>query len=227
MRLRERPDLGYLVREYDTIYRHGSAGGSKPIRGHLRRVRESIGQLLDSDPEVVDREPSSLPVTAHLGRALDVGSRGVLGDLSSSLDRVAHRLHWEYGYEKVPRGLAAKYGYCEIVGPRGPVVTDRIILGLVLFAPGTIYPQHHHRDIEESYVSIAGAWSENDGAVYAPGSLILNAAGHAHRITTGMYEPCLLAYAWLGPVEQLHAPDMRLSFSRRPPKDGGGVGGGG
>ena len=29
-------------------------------------------------------------------------------------------------------------------------------------------------EIEESYISIAGGWSENDGAVYAPGSMILN-----------------------------------------------------
>ena len=214
MRLRERPDLLYLVREYDRIYRHGSPGGSRPIRSHLRRVREGIADVVEADPEVVDREPASLPVTAHLPRALDVGSRGVLAGLSDALDRVAGTLTWEYGYEKVPRGLAGKYGYCEIVGPRGPVVTDELILGLVLFAPSTIYPQHHHRDIEESYVAIAGAWSENDAAVYAPGSLILNAAAHEHRITTGMYEPCLLAYAWLGPVERLHTPGMR--FSGRP-----------
>lgn len=36
------------------------------------------------------------------------------------------------------------------------------------------YPQHSHTDIEESYISVAGAWSENDVAVYAPGSLIFN-----------------------------------------------------
>ncbi|NHA66476.1 dimethylsulfonioproprionate lyase family protein [Phycicoccus flavus] len=215
MRLRDRPDLLYLVREYDRIYRHGSSGGSRPIRGHLRRVREGIADVVEADPEVSDRAPASLPVTDHLGRALDAGSRGVLGGLADALGRVAGLLTWEYGYEKVPRGLTGKYGYCEIVGPRGPVVTDELILGLVLFAPDTIYPQHHHRDIEESYVAISGAWSENDTAVYAPGSLILNVPAHEHRITTGPFEPCLLAYAWLGPVERLTTPGMRFS-ARRP-----------
>ncbi len=217
MRLRDRPDLLHLVRDYDAIYRHGSAGGSKPIRSHLRRVREAIADVIEADPEVVDRGAQDLPVTAHLPRALDVGSRGVLGQLSNSLDRVADQLTWEYGYERVPHGLARKYGYCELVGPRGPVVAAELILGLVLFAPGTTYPQHHHRDIEESYVAIAGAWSENDSAVHAPGSLILNVAGHEHRITTGLYEPCLLAYAWLGPVDRLSAPGMRFSSPRRHP----------
>ena len=83
-------------------------------------------------------------------------------------------LTWEFGYERVPKGLERKYAYCEILGPKGPVKADTLILGFVLFAPGTTYPQHSHKDIEESYVSIAGAWSENDTAVYAPGSLILN-----------------------------------------------------
>ncbi len=174
MRLRERHDLLYLVREYDTIYRHGSAGGSKPIRSHLRPVREVIADVLEANPEVVDRQPARLPVTDHLPRALDVG-------------------------------------------PQGPVVTEHLILGLVLFAPSTIYPQHHHRDIEESYIAIAGAWSENDAAVYAPGSLILNAPGTSHRLTTGVFEPCLLAYAWLGAVERLHAPGMRFSKAPRRP----------
>lgn len=213
-RLGESPDLVYLIRDYDAIYRYGSAGGSKRIRSHLRRVRETISDVFEDDPEVVEREPHALPVTAHLPRALDVGSRGVLAGMSHSLDRVAHLLSWEYGYEKVPRGLVGKFGYCEIVGPRGPVLTERIILGLVLLAPRTTYPQHLHEDIEESYVSVTGAWSENDAAVHAPGSLILNVAGHEHRITTGLQEPCLLAYAWLGAPDRLTNPGLR--FSGRP-----------
>jgi len=49
------------------------------------------------------------------------------------------------------------------------------------------------REIEESYISVAGAWSENDAAVYTAGSLILNKPGYEHRITTGHEDPCLLA----------------------------------
>lgn len=56
-------------------------------------------------------------------------------------------------------------------------MTDRIVLGLVLFAPATVYPQHHHQGIQESYVAVAGEWSENDVAVHPPGSLVLSEAG--------------------------------------------------
>lgn len=114
----------------------------------------------------------------------------------------------------MPKALSQRYAYCEILGPRGPVLAERIILGFVLFAPNTIYPQHSHEEIEESYISVAGAWSENDAAVYAPGSLILNRSGDEHRITTGDLEPCLLAYAWTGPEEALAAPGMTLSSKR-------------
>lgn len=210
-RLRDCPQWLYLLRDFDAIYRQGSAGGSKAIRGHRRRVRESISRVFESNAEVVEREPAQLPVTLHLPRALDLGSRGTMDRLCQSLRHLAPRMTWEYGYDKVPRGLRAKYAYCELLGPQGPIVADHLILGLVLFAPSTTYPQHHHRGIEESYVSLAGPWSENDDAVYAPGSMILNRSEHEHRITTGDYEPSLLAYAWTGPPERLRSPGMDFS----------------
>ena len=140
---------------------------------------------------------------------------GGLRGMARALERVSDRLSWEYGYEKVPRALAQKYAYCEIAGPQGPVRSERLILGFVLFAPNTTYPQHSHHDIEESYVSVAGAWSENDTAVHAPGSLVLNVPGHEHRITTGRFDPVLLAYAWVGPDDRLSAPGMKFSRSRK------------
>jgi dimethylpropiothetin dethiomethylase len=214
-RLLDRPEYLYLVRDYDAVYRYGSPGGSRAFRSHLRKVREAISDVVEANPPVVDREPATKPVVTHLDRALATGSRGVMGQLSHSLRSVSRGFTWEYGYERVPRGLADKYAYCEIVGPHGPVQTELVILGLVLFAPNTTYPQHAHRDIEESYIAVSGPWSENEAAVYAPGSLILNRADHEHRITTGRYEPCLLAYAWIGPPESLRAPSMTFSSTRR------------
>lgn len=213
-KLLDAPDWLYLLRDFDAIYRYGSAGGSKAIRSHRRRAREAISEALRRNPGMLAREPESRPVVEHLSRALDLGAEGALAGLSHALRRVAAGLTWEYGYENVRSSIAKKYAYCEILGPRGPIPSPDLILGLVLFAPGTTYPQHHHRGIEESYISVAGAWSENDAAVYAPGSLVLNRAGHEHRITTGEYEPCLLAYAWTGASTDLAAPVMRFSPSR-------------
>ena len=89
----------------------------------------------------------------------------------------------------MPRGLARSYGYAEIAGPRGPVVTDELIVGVVLFAPGCIYPAHAHDGIMDSYVCLSGAVSQNYQGVYAPGAMIFNPAGAKHRITESDSEP--------------------------------------
>lgn len=211
----EFPDWIYLVREFDSLYRYGSAGGSKLIRAHRKHVREATSRLLSHQTEWTPKDPQMKPVCAHLQRALDIAHKGPMASMARAVSNVSSELTWEYGYERLPAALAKKYAYCEIAGPRGPIRTNAVILGFVLFAPKTTYPQHSHRDIEESYISIGGAWSENDLAVHAPGSLILNHPGSAHRITTAEHEPCLLAYAWIGPEERLSVVDMRLSRPRR------------
>lgn len=215
LRLRDVPNWLYLLREFETLYRHGSPGGSKLIRTHRKKVRDALSRLLTCNPEIALRQTMTKPVVAHMSRALDMGERGAMQGMARALREVREGLTWEYGYEKVPRTLARKYAYCEVAGPLGPVRSSELVLGFVLFAPGTTYPQHSHEEIEESYISVAGAWSENDAAVYAPGSLILNKPGDEHRITTGEYDPCLLAYAWVGSHDRLAAPGMKLTATRK------------
>lgn len=215
LRLFDCPNWVYLLREYEALYRHGSNGGSAAIRSHRKRVRETLSATIDANPDVTLGQPITKPVVAHFARAVDIGTGGAMSGFSRAIARVADDLSWAYGYERVPRALAKKYAYCEVLGPRGPVTANSLVLGLVLFAPNTTYPQHSHKDIEESYVSVAGAWSENDAAVYAPGSLILNRSEQEHRITTGTLEPCLLAYAWTGPGERLASPQMKFSPRRK------------
>lgn len=212
--LNDSPSWVYLLREFEKHYRLGSDGGSRAIRAHRKKVRETLTTVIEANPAIAPQEPATRPVTAHLPRALDLGKDGPLSGIVRAFERVSDRLHWEFGYDKVPRGLEKKYAYCEIAGPKGPVRSDRLILGFVLFSPNATYPQHSHRDIEESYVSVAGAWSENETAVHAPGSLVLNLPGHEHRITTGRFDPVLLAYAWVGPDDRLSTPGMRFSYSR-------------
>ena len=217
VKLSEQPDWLYLLNDFDAVYRRGSAGGSDVIRSHQRRVRERLRMVLRIPQEVALRAAQDKAVLVHLGRALDLASTGPLAGMARTVGRLRGQLTWEWGYRQISKDLAKRYAYCEVLGPQGPVVADSLILGLVLFAPGTTYPRHSHADIEESYISLGGAWSENDAAVYAPGSLILNRPGQEHRITVGDREPCLLAYAWLGPAERLTEPAMKFSKKFRQP----------
>lgn len=214
-RLRDCPDWMYLLREYYELYRYLSAGGSERIRAHQRAVREAIGRLIRANAALALPSPAILPVTAHFKRALDEGRMDRLAPMVRALESVQPLLSWQYGYDKMPKGLARSYGYAQIAGPGGPVLSGEVILGIVLFAPGCTYPAHAHKGIAESYICLSGAVSENDTGVFAPGSQIFNPPDHMHRITVSASEPALLAYAWIGAPEVLSANRMRFSRARK------------
>lgn len=214
-RLKDMPDWGYLLREYYELYRFLSSGGSDRIRNHQRSVREAISKIIKSNPEVRFDSPAQKPVTAHLNRAINEGKLERTAPLIRSIDAIQEHLVWQYGYEKVPKGLEKTYAFAEICGPNGPILTDQLILGLVLFAPGCVYPAHAHKGISESYICLSGSVSENHQGVYAPGSLIFNPPEHMHRITVSNQEPALLCWAWAGPTDVLCSQKMVFSRSRK------------
>ncbi|MCI5109794.1 MAG: dimethylsulfoniopropionate lyase [Marivita sp.] len=213
-RLQDRPDWLYLLRDSYELYRRLSAGGSSKIRSHQKTVRDSISRVIKANATVEEHAAVSKPVTAHWRRALDNGRMERHAPFIRALESVQAHLVWQYGYEKVPRGLERTYAYAELVGPTGPVITDEVILGLVLFAPGCTYPAHAHDGISESYICLSGAVSENDQGVYAPGSLIFNPPEQRHRITVADQNPALLFYAWTGARDKL--ANQKMVFSRGP-----------
>lgn len=210
--LNDGPSWVYLLREFYEIYRYLPSGGSSLIRSHQRAVREAISRVMTANAVLEYREGIDKPVTAHFRRALDEGRRERHADMIRSIDAISDHLVWQYGYDKVPRGLKNKYAYAELCGPTGPIVSEEVILGLVLFAPACTYPAHAHDGITESYICLSGAVSENHQGVYAPGSLIFNPPNQHHRITVSDREPALMAYAWIGPPEKLL--NQKMIFSR-------------
>ena len=215
MRFSDQPNWLYLLREFYELYRFLPSGGSDKIRAHQRVVREAISRVMKAKPALALEAPETLPVTAHLRRVLDEANGFATAPIARAIEAVAPSLIWRYGYEKVPRGLRNAYGYAEFCGPSGPIVTDEVILGVVLFAPGCTYPAHAHKGITESYVCLSGAVSENHQGVFAPGSMIFNPPEHMHRITVSDREPALLAYAWVGP--KTHLTDQKMVFTRARP----------
>ena len=211
--LDKRPDWRYLLNEIYWVYRHSSSGGSRPIRSHHRLVRQRLNRAMGQNPFLLERRPRTKPVCAHLGRALDNGKRFGPSALVRSVETVSRELVWRYGYRVMPGKLGEKYAYAEFMGPMGPVMADDLVLGCVLFAPRTIYPSHAHRGVTESYICISGAMSQNDVAVYTPGSMILNTPEFDHKITTCALEPTLLVYAWTGSTADLAEQEMAF---RRP-----------
>ncbi len=213
--LKTLPDWRYLLNEFYELYRFLPAGGSTKIAGHQRKAREAISRVLKSNAAVRLQEPADKPVTAHLRRAIDQGQDDRMASVVRALDAVRPSLSWQYGYEKVPRGLVTNYAYAEVAGPQGPVCTTEIILGVVLFGPSCTYPAHAHKGITESYVCLSGSVSENHQGVYVPGSMIFNPPEHLHRITVSDRGPALLAYAWLGDQSDLRSQKMVFTRTRK------------
>ncbi len=213
------PDWRYLLLECYELYRHLDSGGSELIRSHQRKVREAISRTMKSNPEINTDVIADKPVTKHLKRALDE-SKSIphVSAAIRSFESICNRLNWQYGYEKMPRGLENKYAYAEICGPNGPVISNEVILGVVLFAPGCVYPSHAHDGITESYICLSGSVSENHQGVYSPGSMIFNPPAHTHRITVSKREPALLLYAWVGEQDKLNKQEMQ--FKRKKPQLG-------
>ena len=112
--------------------------------------------------------------------------------------------HWEQSYSAadaaVGADMLAGYGYTEIVGKRGPFLSERIRAGVGVFAAGVDYPAHRHR-AEEIYVVLAGSGSfrlgehpperRTAGAVVHVPSLVV------HGITMDT-EPLVILYLWRG-----------------------------
>jgi dimethylpropiothetin dethiomethylase len=213
LRLNDQPDWQYLLKECYELYRFLDSGGSSLIRSHQRAVRESISRLMVSNAQISLPTPNTKPVTKHLKRCLDEGKLEKHASVIRAFDSIQPYLDWEYGYEKMPRGLENKYAFAQICGPTGPVLCDDVILGVVLFAPNCIYPAHSHDGITESYICLSGSVSENHQGVYAPGSMIFNPPAHTHRITVSKQEPALLLYAWKGDQHKLS--NQKMDFSRK------------
>ena len=80
--------------------------------------------------------------------------------LLAVFERHKNRLRWEQSYKKedglVSAAMLAGYGFAEIIGQRGPFVSDRIRAGIGIWGPDIVYPRHQH-EAEEIYVVLAGA----------------------------------------------------------------------
>ena len=80
--------------------------------------------------------------------------------LVQTFARHNQRLRWEQSYRKqdglVPEAMLAAYGFAEIIGLRGPFVSNRIRAGIAIWGAQVDYPQHQHQ-AEEIYIVLAGS----------------------------------------------------------------------
>ena len=149
--------------------------------------------------------PAHLAASDLLADALPLAGDGTAERALMSLyvqDRASR--HWEQSYTAadaaVGADMLAGYGYTEIVGKRGPFLSERIRAGVGVFAAGVDYPAHRHR-AEEIYVVLAGSGTFRLGdaapETRAAGTVVHVTSQLVHGITMGE-EPLVILYLWRG-----------------------------
>ena len=139
--------------------------------------------------------PARLPVCDWLER---MRPDGVVGAIRAAGDQ----LHWQqtYGAADFGSDFLQGYGWSEFIGLRGPRPSARIACGVLLLAPGIVYPAHAHQ-AEEVYLPISGVaeWQQGE-AGFAPvpvGQAIHHAPWVPHAMRVGA-EPLAALYLWRG-----------------------------
>ena len=157
--------------------------------------------MLPADPPIRAVAPAGLPVLERLPDAQRCAGPGTQ-DLTDAFADAASDLPWGQNYDDddFVAGFQARYGFMELLGPRGPLTADEIALGLLMFAPETEYSQHRH-EAEELYIILAGhaEWraGEEPYRTEPPGAVLHRPSWipHATRMNA---EPMLALYLWRG-----------------------------
>lgn len=157
--------------------------------------------LLDwpDHPQRRDVNPTVLPVIAQLSDL----QRCSVPNLAVLVDRflqIAPHCNWRQTYSTSDLGseFLKNYGWVEIIGERGALVSDQIAAGFLMLGAYTAYPLHAH-DAEELYFPLAGhaEWARGREAysVKPPGTMIHHPSRVPHAMRTNA-EPLLAFYVW-------------------------------
>ena len=190
----------------------GNKAVAKLAAAALRLLRHlgAPKALLAGWPEVeygLPCSPRPLPVLHYLPRVMTCTAPATESLAAQMIAEVA-KLDWRQSFTAgMSDGFLANYGWTEIIGPRGPIVADRLACGFLLLGPRTAFPSHRHA-AEELYVPLAGtAFWQRGRRPYAPcppGQMLHHSPWLPHAVRTAD-EPLLALYVWRGDA-LMHAP---------------------
>ena len=146
-------------------------------------------------------EPNRLPAIDCLGAAAahaEPHSRKLL----ELFNKHKEDLFWEQSYKKeddlVPDKMLANYGFAEILGSRGPFVSNRVRSGIGIYGAGVHYPRHWH-EAEEIYLPLSGSAKFTiDGKTteHGSGEVVFVASNTPHSFVVNEERSLVLFYLW-------------------------------
>ena len=194
------PAAAHVERLITTVVAAWRAGATRGDQGS--KYLEAAVAVVSDSPERRLSVPGDQPPCAHLDdlpKPSAVDPAAVTGALLAARDALA----WGTAYPELAGdsrydAFRAAYAYAELVGPRGPIVTDRLSAFITIQGPGVLYPPHAH-PAPEVYWVVAGTaqWrrGHEDWVTRPPGSFIFHRSGLPHATRTEN-EPLLALAFW-------------------------------
>ncbi|MEL6289134.1 MAG: dimethylsulfonioproprionate lyase family protein [Pseudomonadota bacterium] len=126
----------------------------------------------------------------------------VTRSLLSLLDNLGDALFWEQSYTAgqalVGDDMLTGYGFVEVIGKRGPFVSHRVRVGIGVWGPEIVYPEHHHA-AAEIYVPLGGeavfSLEGDEPRVATAGESVVVRPHRRHGFTTRA-RPLAVFYIW-------------------------------
>jgi quercetin dioxygenase-like cupin family protein len=185
----------------------GAAAGA--AAADCRRFAALIRELQPAEMALgAGARPFALPVCRCWAPALQAaGDLPALAGMVHALQVLGPYLAWtqnpNYRREPPSARFLDGYGYAVIAGPAdGPAALlphAAVALGVLLLAPRTLYPRHHHPTTELYLPLNAARWWRGDGPWRdePPGAVIHHPPDLPHATQTGD-DPLLAVYLWAG-----------------------------
>lgn len=176
---------------------------ARAVQRQLASLPAAVCLLADFPGLAVAREtqPRRLPVCDWPGRLEPLAAPETRA-LVREFVAAAGMLEWRQTYAAEDFGgeFLRRYGWTELIGPRGPIPSEKIACGFLMLGPETEYPAHAH-EAEELYLPLAGEalWmrGEEGFVLRAPGAGIEHPSWTPHATRT-LREPMLALYVWRG-----------------------------
>lgn len=186
--------------------------------GDRARLLGSLPADAESPVPDAGEPPERLPVLRHLGQALALAGRSPVAELAAAVSACRPGLRWTRtaSYLRSPPdpSFPDRYAHAPLAGrvtgdvadhATGDAVEDGppdVVLGLLLLAPHTHYPLHHH-PADELYLPLTRArWAhgrDQEPVAEPAGVLLHHRPWQPHAMTTGD-APLLAVYLWTGDV---------------------------
>jgi mannose-6-phosphate isomerase-like protein (cupin superfamily) len=151
------------------------------------------------------RDPGTrtLPAADFL-ESMEARSDSVYQPVLEAFTAFRHDIFWEQTYKRqhgvVSDNMLASYGFAEIIGKTGPLISDSIRCGIAVWGPDIDYPMHRH-DAEEIYVILAGSamftLGDNLPKFRSGDDVVFVSSGLRHSFTT-TNEALAVLYFWQG-----------------------------